>query len=213
MARKETPKHYIVRRSSIHQRGVFARHDIPKDTAVIEYVGERIPKAESERRGVELAEKAMESGGGAVYIFQVNKKWDLDGNVPWNPARLINHSCDPNCEAIQDEDRIWIHAKRDIKKDEELSYDYGFDLDTWDEHVCRCGSEKCVGFIVGKSYRAELKNRIKEKAKKEKKSAKKEKEAAEAKEKKKRKKDKEKVKGKDKEKSKDKKRKKDKEKK
>lgn len=177
MAPKATPKHYIVRRSSIHQRGVFARHDIPKDTAVIEYVGERIPKEESERRGVELAETAKESGGGAVYIFQINKKWDLDGNVSWNPARLINHSCEPNCEAFQDEDRIWIHAKRDIQKGEELSYDYGFDLDTWDEHPCRCGSVTCVGYIVGKGYRSKLKKLIKEKAKKEKKEAKKQEKA------------------------------------
>ncbi len=172
MAKKESQPLYIVRRSSIHQKGVFARVDIPKGDKVIEYVGEKISKKESDRRGLERHQSAKESGDGAVYIFQINSKWDIDGNVKWNPARLINHSCDPNCEAIQDEDRIWIHAKRAIQKGEELSYDYGFDLDTWDEHPCRCGAKKCVGFIVGKQYWPELKRLKKEKKKKAKKESK-----------------------------------------
>lgn len=160
MAASETKPLYIVRRSSIHQKGIFAREDIPKGAKVIEYLGEKISKKESERRGLELHEKAQKSGGGAVYIFEINSRWDIDGNVKWNTARLINHSCDPNCEAIQDGNRIWIHAKRKIAKGEELSYDYGFDLDTWEEHPCRCGTEKCVGFIVARRHWPRLKKLV-----------------------------------------------------
>ena len=43
--------------------------------------------------------------------------------------RLINHSCDPNCEVTGTGLKIWIYAIRDIKKGEELSYDYGFNFD------------------------------------------------------------------------------------
>lgn len=170
MAEPDSEALYVVRRSKIHQEGVFARVKIPKGEKVIEYIGEKITKKESQRRGSALHEEAMESGGGAVYIFEINKKWDIDGNVSWNTARLINHSCDPNCEAIQEGNRIWIHAKRKIKEGEELSYDYGFDLDTWEEHPCLCASKNCVGFIVAERHWPKLKKLIKEK---EKKSAKK----------------------------------------
>src|SRR5262245_152678 len=95
----ETPL-WIVRRSSIHQRGVFARQDIPKHAAIIEYIGEKITKAESDRRGRALMDKAGKTGCAAVYIFTLNQKQDLDGDKSWNPARLINHSCDPNSESF-----------------------------------------------------------------------------------------------------------------
>lgn len=158
--KKETPP-WVVRRSSIHQRGVFARRDIPAGVKVIEYVGEKITKAESERRGLELMEKASKTGGAAVYIFTLNKKYDLDGGKPWNSARLINHSCDPNCEAFITGGRIWIYSKRDIKKGEELSFNYGFDMETWKDHPCRCGSEKCVGYILDEQYWPRLRRTLK----------------------------------------------------
>ncbi|HYF33927.1 MAG TPA: SET domain-containing protein-lysine N-methyltransferase, partial [Prosthecobacter sp.] len=132
------PPAWIVRRSSIHQRGVFARRDILKEEEVIEYVGEKISKEESDRRGQNLMEKASKSGGAAVYIFTLNEEFDLDGGFSWNPARLINHSCDPNCEAFITDDRVWIYAKRDIAKGEELTFNYGFDMETWEDHPCRC---------------------------------------------------------------------------
>ena len=72
----------------------------------------------------------------------------LDGGMESNIARLLNHSCDPNCEAIQSRGRIWMTAKRDIKMGEELTFNYGFDLENWEEHVCLCGTERCVGYIV-----------------------------------------------------------------
>lgn len=118
----------------------------------MEYVGERITKAESRRRADRLMASARRTGGAAVYIFDINSKIDLDGNVPWNPARLINHSCEPNCQAYIERGRIWIDARRRIKKGEELSYNYGFDLEHWREHPCRCGSSRCIGYIVARKY-------------------------------------------------------------
>ncbi|MGV3660266.1 MAG: SET domain-containing protein [Prosthecobacter sp.] len=139
---------WTVKSSSIHNRGIFARRDIPKDEAIIEYFGEKITKAESQRRGDALHAKSKRTGGAAVYIFTLNKRHDLDGAKGRNPARYINHSCAPNCEAFIGRGRIWIHALRDIKAGEELTYNYGFDVDTWEDHPCCCGSERCVGYIV-----------------------------------------------------------------
>jgi len=145
-----------VRGSEIHGRGVYATQDIGKEEQVIEYVGNLINKEESEKRAWALFEEAEKTGGAAVYIFNLTKKWDLDGNVEWNPARLINHSCDPNCEAVQDKKRIYIQTIRPIKKDEEITFDYGFDADSYADHPCRCGSPKCIGYIVGKDYLDDL---------------------------------------------------------
>ena len=125
---------YKIRNSSIHNKGAFAIQDIPEGTRVIEYVGEKITKAESEKRSIRLIERAKKTGRGAVYIFELNKRHDIDGSVNYNLARFVNHSCDPNCETDIIRGRIWIIALRDIIKGEELSYDYGYDLDNFREH-------------------------------------------------------------------------------
>ncbi|MDX1679514.1 MAG: SET domain-containing protein-lysine N-methyltransferase [Akkermansiaceae bacterium] len=149
-----------VRGSDIHGRGVYATTFIPKEAKIIEYVGEMIDKEESDRRGNNQHEHAQATGDAAVYIFTLNKHYDLDGNVPWNTARLINHSCDPNCEAWIDDDRVFIHALRDIQPGEELSFDYGFDIDCYEEHPCRCGKPNCVGYIVSQDEWPELRKRL-----------------------------------------------------
>lgn len=149
-----------IRPSGIHGRGLFAKRRIPQGTPVIEYVGEKIDKEESDRRGWARIAYAKKTGDAAVYIFTLNDDFDIDGNVPWNAARLINHSCDPNCEAYIDDDAIWIGALRDIEKGEELFYNYGFDLESWEEHPCRCGAKRCIGYIAGKEYWRELKRRL-----------------------------------------------------
>ncbi len=154
-----------VRGSEIHGRGVYATCFIPQETKIIEYVGERIGKEESERRGISLHEKSLKTGDAAVYIFTVNRNYDLDGNVPWNTARLINHSCDPNCEAWISGRRIFIHALRDINAGDELTFDYGFDVDCYEDHPCRCGKQACVGYIVSRSQWGELAERLKAKQK------------------------------------------------
>ena len=156
-----------VRGSIIHGRGVYATQFIPKEEKIIEYVGEIIDKDESNDRGNAQHEHAMETGDAAVYIFTLSKNYDLDGNVPWNTARLINHSCDPNCEAWIDDERIFIHALRDIEPGEELCFDYGFDIDCFEEHPCLCGKDNCVGYIVSQDQWPELEKRLAEKAAKE----------------------------------------------
>lgn len=153
-----------VRGSEIHGRGVYATTFIPKEARIIEYIGERIDKEESERRANAQHQKSLETGDAAVYIFTLSKNFDLDGNVPWNIARLINHSCAPNCEAWIEGRRIFIHALRDINPGEELSFDYGFDVDCYEDHPCRCGKPECVGYIVGRAQWPELKKILREKA-------------------------------------------------
>ncbi len=131
-----------VRQSAIHGTGGYARRNIPTGTRLIEYVGERISKEESSRR----CEAENE------YIFTIDEQWDLDGKVAWNPARFINHSCAPNCEAEWDESRIFINALRDIKEGEELTFNYNYDLEDYKDHPCRCGTPACVGFIVAEEF-------------------------------------------------------------
>ncbi len=154
-------KWWIVRKSAIHQRGIFASTDIPKGTPIIEYTGEKITKAESTRRGTALAERASKTGGAAVYIFTLNKTHDLDGSTAQNTARLINHSCEPNCEAFISRGRIWIYAKHDIPEGEELSFNYGFGMDTWEDHPCRCGKPSCIGYILDEQYWPKLRRILK----------------------------------------------------
>ena len=92
--------------------GLFALEVIPKGSTIIEYIGKKV--------------SATEDSNGK-YIFSVNKKWDIDGSPRWNTARYVNHSCLPNCEAINRRGRIFIVAKRNIKAGEELYYHYGKD--------------------------------------------------------------------------------------
>ncbi|HTD65865.1 MAG TPA: SET domain-containing protein-lysine N-methyltransferase [Candidatus Limnocylindria bacterium] len=133
---------YEVRASGIHGTGVFARTHIPTDTAILEYVGERLEKEESLRR----------RQANNFFIFTVTDDFDIDGAVEWNPARFINHSCAPNCEAQEDEERIWIMALRDLQPGEELTFNYGYDLEDYEEHICRCGAPNCLGFMVAEEY-------------------------------------------------------------
>ncbi|RME52278.1 SET domain-containing protein-lysine N-methyltransferase [Candidatus Woesearchaeota archaeon] len=150
----------VVGRSHVHEQGVFAKKDIPKGTRIIEYTGEKITKAESARRS------ERENGhAGQVYIFELNKRYDIDGAVGGSDAIYINHSCEPNCEVEIIRGRIWIVALRDIKEGEELGYDYNFDLEDFEEHPCNCGSKKCRGFIVGEEHWPKLKRLLAKKKK------------------------------------------------
>ena len=130
------------RPSAIHGTGGFAKVDIAAGTRVIEYVGEKITKAESLCR----CESANE------YIFSLDDAHDLDGNAPWNPARFLNHSCNPNCEAEPDGGRVWIVARRDIRAGAEITFNYGYDLHDYREHPCRCGAADCIGYIVAEEF-------------------------------------------------------------
>lgn len=149
-----------VRGSDIHGRGVYATGFIPAETRIIEYCGELIDKKVSERRALTQHAKSLKTGDAAVYIFTLTKNLDLDGNVPWNTARLINHSCSPNCEAWIEGRKIFIHSLRDIAAGEELTFDYGFDVDCYEDHPCLCGHPHCVGHIVSREQWPELQERL-----------------------------------------------------
>lgn len=162
-----TSPYITVKKSKIHGTGVYAAKDIPKGATIIEYVGKKVTKAQSDKiyeKQFEKHEQDPESDG-AVYIFELNSKWDIDGNVPWNTAKYINHSCSPNAEAENTTRRILIKAVRKIKQGEEITYNYGYDIDSYEDHPCRCGSDNCVGYIADEEHWPELKKRIAEKHK------------------------------------------------
>jgi uncharacterized protein len=135
--------------SPIHGQGGFATRLLPKGARIIEYAGERITKAESLRR--------CEAQN--WFIFGLDDEYDLDGSVEWNPARFLNHSCAPNCEAVCEEGRVWIVAMRDIQPGEEIKFNYGYDLDDYEEHPCKCGMPECVGYIVAEEFLAQMRKR------------------------------------------------------
>lgn len=147
-------------RSGVHGYGLFARDFLPQGDRVIEYVGERITKGEAYRREQDRLARRAAGGDGCVYIFDLNKRHDIDGEVSWNLARRINHSCAPNCEVQIVRGHIWVVAVRDIAPGEELTYDYGFDYADWREHPCRCGAKECVGFIVNAAQRWRVRRTI-----------------------------------------------------
>ena len=109
-------------------------------------------------------DEAGKTGDGAVYIFTLNDRYDIDGNVDWNTARLANHSCDPNCETDIIKGHVYLIALREIEEGEEITYNYCFDLEFFEDHPCLCGSKDCVGYIVGDEYWPELKKALKKKA-------------------------------------------------
>jgi SET domain-containing protein len=132
----------VVAPSPIHGMGAFATNHIPAHTRVIEYIGDKIDKSESIRR----------CAAGNEYIFSLNETEDLDGNVSWNPARVLNHSCAPNCEAQIEGGHIWLVSLREIVSGEELTFNYGYDLEDYQNYPCACGTLECVGYIVAADF-------------------------------------------------------------
>ena len=128
--------------STIHGRGGFARTDIAAGARIIEYLGEKIDKAESLRQ-CEL---------GNASVFYLDERFDLNGDVEWNPARFFNHGCSPNAEARALDGKIWIVALREIKAGAEITFNYNHDLQDYKEHPCHCGSPDCVGYIVAAEF-------------------------------------------------------------
>lgn len=152
-ARQKTPTtaRFIVKNSRIHGRGVIAARPIKAGARVIEYTGERISWKEADRRP-----SADPDDPHHTFMFSLaDGKHVIDAAVNGNAARWINHSCDPNCETEETEDgRVFIQAIRDIRKGEELNYDYNL---IFDERItpklkklfeCRCGAEGCRGTML-----------------------------------------------------------------
>ena len=128
--------------SRIAGQGLFAEQNIKQGTKIIRYIGEKITHEESERR---LA-------AGNVYIIGLNERYAIDGDIPNNTARFINHSCDPNCHTEQFGNTIWLVAIKDIRAGEELTYNYGYDDEDYEDNPCNCGANNCCGYILGPQY-------------------------------------------------------------
>lgn len=139
-APREVP--FEIRGSTIEGRGAFATQAIEAGARVVEYRGERLRKEDSRVR--------QEAGN--PYIFIIDEEYDIDGDMPWNPARFLNHSCAPNCEAFLEGSQIWIYARRAIAVGEELTFNYGYDISEYADYPCRCGAAECIGFIVAEEH-------------------------------------------------------------
>ena len=106
-------KIYKIKKSRIDKNGLYANQNIKKGTKIIEYKGKIISVKHSETNPKFDNEKA-------IYLFNINKKYDLDGDFKFNTARLINHSCEPNCEVFGSGLKIWVYAMKNIKTRESL---------------------------------------------------------------------------------------------
>jgi SET domain-containing protein len=148
-------KLYKVKKSNIDKRGLYASKNIKSGTKIINYIGKLISTKETETNPKFDNEKD-------IYLFNLNSKYDLDGDYSWNTARLINHSCNPNCEVEGKGLKLWIRTIKDIKKGEELSYDYGFGYDAdYTQFPCKCRSQNCVGYIVREGSRWRINKKFK----------------------------------------------------
>jgi len=133
-----------VRDSSVHGRGVYAKQLIPKGTRIIEYTGKRMA----------WADVPNDPDDPHTFIFGLDNGQVINPAIDGNEARWINHSCDPNCEAVGKGDRIFIDALKRIRAGEELSYDYALELDEpitrklEREFKCRCGTSRCRGTML-----------------------------------------------------------------
>ncbi len=140
---------FEIRKSAIQGMGAFATRRIAKGRRIIEYTGERITQEQADERYDDAAMSRHHT-----FLFTLDEDTVVDGAVDGNESRFINHSCDPNCKAFIEDDRIFIYSKRDIAPGEELNYDYGYErsegMTEEDEarYVCRCGAKACRGTIL-----------------------------------------------------------------
>ena len=142
---------YIVRNSGIHGRGVFAARRIRKGTRIVEYTGERISNKEADRRYDDTKMKRHHT-----FLFTLDGNTVIDGAISTGggDASYINHSCEPNCEAVIKGKKIFIHALHTIEPGTELAYDYKYERPGKNDaqlekfYVCKCGAASCRGSIM-----------------------------------------------------------------
>jgi len=164
-----TSPYFELRKSDIQGRGAFALRTIRAGTRIVEYVGEQIDQDEADRRYDDAHMKRHHT-----FLFSLDSGMVIDAAVGGNDSRFINHSCDPNCQAIEDKGRIFIEALRTIRPDEELLYDYAYERTSSttkeDEELykCRCGAPNCRGTILAppKKVKAKKKTTAKKGSKK-----------------------------------------------
>jgi SET domain-containing protein len=141
---------FEVRASSNQGLGAFATRLIPAGTRLIEYAGERLTAAQADARYPEDGTRHH------TFLFAIDDDVVIDAAVDGNDARFINHSCDPNCDAVVDEQRIWIETIRDVFPGEELAYDYAYELEerhtpaAKKRYPCACGAATCRRTILTK---------------------------------------------------------------
>ena len=149
--KKRTTRPFEARESKIQGRGVFATRKIEEGTRLIEYKGDIVTDAEADRRyPFEEGERHH------TFLFRLDSGDAIDAGPSRSIAKYINHSCDPNCEAVEEDGRIFIDAIRDIARGEELVYDYNYVLDEPHNaankklYPCNCGARKCRGTILAR---------------------------------------------------------------
>ena len=123
------------RRSRIQGWGVYATQSIPKNTRIINYAGEKISNQESLKRERRYLRR------GHIWCFKLTIRTVIDAGVGGNMARYINHSCRPNCwiEVDAKTRTIWVRAAKQIRKGQELTYDYNTEGDKVIPCQCRPG--------------------------------------------------------------------------
>jgi len=147
----ESKPWHRVRRSRVHGTGVFAARNIPAGTRVLEYEGRRISPKEADRRHPVNPDDPYHT-----FFFALSSGRVIDGGDQGNDARWINHSCEPNCEAQEGRHgkRVYIVTLRDVRRGEELNYDYGLVIDgritkkLKAAYQCLCGSPECRGTML-----------------------------------------------------------------
>ncbi len=154
------------RRSGVHGKGVFALADLAEGEIILEYVGEVISWKEALRRHPHDPLQPNHT-----FYFHIDDKHVIDGNAGGNSSRWINHACKPNCEADENDGRVFIKALKGIKAGEELFYDYGLIIDAkytkklLAEYPCWCGAKKCRGTLLAPKDKAKSKAGSKKKKK------------------------------------------------
>lgn len=141
---------FEIRASTIQGTGAFATCDIPAGIRFIEYAGERLTPAEADARYPDTDERHH------TFLFAIDDDVVVDASVNGNEARFLNHSCDPNCDVVVSNKRLWIETIRDVAAGEELVYDYAYVLR--ERHTaaakrrfpCHCGAARCRGTILAK---------------------------------------------------------------
>jgi SET domain-containing protein len=148
---KTETRPFEIRSSRTQGLGAFATRAIPAGTRLIEYVGLRMTSEEADAKyDDENGERHH------TFLFAIDDDVVIDAAVDGNEARFINHSCDPNCDAVIEDGRIWIETIRDVRRGEELAYDYAYILEERHSpaakrrYPCYCGSPNCRGTILGK---------------------------------------------------------------
>lgn len=138
-----------VRESGIHGKGVYAIRPLHAGDTVLEYKGEIITWEEALDRHPHDPEQPNHT-----FYFHLDDGHVIDGKYQGNSAKWINHSCEPNLEAEQDGNRVFLKALRDIAPGEELFFDYGLVIDARltpklkKEYACWCGAPSCRGTML-----------------------------------------------------------------